>query len=40
LSPENSLLALELGWQTVRTAEVADTVIHAWVAGVVDTLAP
>jgi len=32
LSPENSLLALELGWQTVGTADVADTVIHAWVA--------
>jgi hypothetical protein len=32
LSPENSLLALELGWQTVGTADAADTVIHAWVA--------
>jgi hypothetical protein len=32
LSPENSFLALELGWQTVGTAEVPDTVIHAWVA--------
>jgi len=32
LSPENSLLALELGWQTVGTVDVADTVIHAWVA--------
>jgi hypothetical protein len=32
LSPENSLLALELGWQTVGTADVADTVIYAWVA--------
>jgi hypothetical protein len=32
LSPENSVLALELGWQTVGTADVADTVIHAWVA--------
>jgi hypothetical protein len=32
LSPENSLLALELGFQTVGTADVADTVIHAWVA--------
>jgi hypothetical protein len=32
LSPENSLLALELAWQTVGTADVADTVIHAWVA--------
>jgi hypothetical protein len=32
LSPENSILALELGWQTVGTADVADSVIHAWVA--------
>jgi hypothetical protein len=32
LSPENSFLALELGWQTVGTAEVPDNVIHAWVA--------
>src|ERR1700753_2867821 len=32
LSPENSLLALDLGWQTVGTANVGDTVIHAWVA--------
>jgi hypothetical protein len=32
LSPENSLLALDLGWQTVGTADVDDTVIHAWVA--------
>jgi hypothetical protein len=32
LSPDNSLLALELGCQTVGTADVADTVIHAWVA--------
>lgn len=32
LSPENSLLALELGWQTVGTADVDDAVMHAWVA--------
>ena len=32
LSSENSFLALELGWQTVGTAVVADTVVHAWVA--------
>jgi hypothetical protein len=32
LSPENSLLALDLAWQTVGTADVADSVIHAWVA--------
>jgi hypothetical protein len=32
LSPENSLLALELAWQTVETADVPDTVIHAWIA--------
>ena len=29
LSSENSFLALELGWQTVGTAEVPDIVIHA-----------
>jgi hypothetical protein len=32
LSPENSFLALELGWQTVGTADAPDSVIHAWVA--------
>jgi hypothetical protein len=32
LSSENSVLALELGWQTVGTADVADTAIHAWIA--------
>lgn len=32
LSPDNSVLALELGWQTVGTADVADSVIHGWVA--------
>jgi hypothetical protein len=32
LSSVDSLLALELGWQTTGTAEVVDTVIHAWVA--------
>lgn len=32
LSPENSLLALDLAWQTVGTADVPDTVIHAWAA--------
>jgi hypothetical protein len=31
LSPENSLLVLDLGWLTVGTADVADTVIHTWV---------
>jgi hypothetical protein len=31
LSPEDSLLVLDLGWLTVGTADVADTVIHAWV---------
>jgi hypothetical protein len=31
LSPENSFLALDLGWLTVGTAEVADTVMHTWV---------
>jgi hypothetical protein len=32
LSPDNSMLALELAWQTVGTADVPDTVVHAWVA--------
>jgi hypothetical protein len=31
LSPENSLLVLDLGWLTVGTADVADTVMHIWV---------
>ncbi len=32
LSPADSLLVLDLDWLTVRTAEVADTVMHTWVA--------
>lgn len=32
LSPENSVLALELAWQTVGTSNVPDTVVHAWLA--------
>lgn len=32
LSPDDSLLVLDLGWLTVGTAEVADTVVHPWVA--------
>jgi hypothetical protein len=32
LSPDHSVLALELAWQTVGTADVPDTVVHAWVA--------
>ena len=32
LSPENSVIALDLGWQTVGTADVPNTVIHAWIA--------
>jgi hypothetical protein len=31
LSPEDSVLVLDLGWLTVGTAEVADTVMHTWV---------
>jgi hypothetical protein len=31
LSPEDSLLVLDLGWLTVGTADVADTVMHTWV---------
>ncbi|MGH3961284.1 hypothetical protein [Mycobacterium sp.] len=32
LSPEDSVVALELAWQTMGTADVPDTVVHAWVA--------
>jgi hypothetical protein len=32
LSPEHSVIAIELAWQTVETAGVADTVVHAWLA--------
>jgi hypothetical protein len=32
LSPENSVLAIELGGQTIQTAGVADDVVHGWVA--------
>ncbi|GAB7150031.1 hypothetical protein [Mycobacterium riyadhense] len=32
LSPEDSMLALGLAWQTVGTADVPDTVVHAWIA--------
>jgi hypothetical protein len=32
LSPENSVLALDLAWQTVGTADAADSVVHAWLA--------
>jgi hypothetical protein len=32
LSPENSVLALELAWQTAGTADVCEAVIHAWLA--------
>jgi hypothetical protein len=32
LSPENSVVALDLAWQTVGTADVPDTVVHAWLA--------
>jgi hypothetical protein len=32
LSPENSVIALDLGWQTVGTADVPLTTMHAWVA--------
>jgi hypothetical protein len=31
LSPQNSLLVLDLGWLTVGTADVADAVMHIWV---------
>ena len=32
LSPEHSVVALHLGWQTIGTADVPDTVVHAWTA--------
>ncbi len=32
LPPEGSVVALDLAWQTVGTADVPDTVVHAWVA--------
>lgn len=32
LSPHNSLLALELAWQTTGTADISDSVVHAWIA--------
>ena len=32
LSPENSVLAIELAWQAVGTGGVADAVVHAWLA--------
>ncbi len=30
LSPENSIVALDLGWQTVGTADVPDAVVWQW----------
>jgi hypothetical protein len=32
LSPEKSVLALELAWRTAGTADVGDAVVHAWLA--------
>jgi len=32
LSPQDSLVVLDLGWLTVGTADVPDTVLHPWVA--------
>ncbi len=32
LSPEHSVLAIELAWQTAGTAGVADAVVHGWLA--------
>ncbi len=32
LSPESSVIALDFAWQTVGTADVAEAVVHAWVA--------
>lgn len=36
LSPENSLIVLDLGWQTVGTADVPVSVIHGWMAEMLD----
>jgi hypothetical protein len=32
LSPEHSVIALDLAWRTAGTADVPDTVVHAWIA--------
>lgn len=32
LSPGDSVLALDLAWQTVGTADAPDSVVHAWLA--------
>jgi hypothetical protein len=32
LSPADSVVVLDLGWQTVGTADVTDTVVHGWVS--------
>ncbi|WP_227371101.1 hypothetical protein [Mycobacterium fragae] len=37
LSPDNSVLALDLAWQTVGTADVCETVVHAWIAELLTT---
>jgi hypothetical protein len=37
LLPDNSVLALELAWQTVGTADVPDTVVHAWLAALLSS---
>jgi hypothetical protein len=34
LLPDDSVVALDLGWQTVGTADVPNPVIHAWIADV------
>jgi hypothetical protein len=31
LSPDNSVVVLDLAWQTVGTAGVPDTVVHSWI---------
>jgi hypothetical protein len=32
LSPEDGMVVLDLGWQTIGTADMLDTVIHAWMS--------
>lgn len=34
LSPENAVVALDLGWQTVGTGDAPTFVLHAWIAEV------
>lgn len=37
LSPEDSITVLDLGWRTVGTADVPDSVVYAWIAELLDS---